>query len=78
MKSDESQAPKTENNVPVAKNTTSHYNPASKSEPLTQVQADSVITREDMPNLGFRITVTAIAIGIILFIIGTYYGIINV
>ncbi|AFZ31461.1 hypothetical protein Glo7428_2969 [Gloeocapsa sp. PCC 7428] len=78
MKSDESQTPRTENNIPLSTNTTSHYNPASKSEPLTQVQAESVITREDIPNLGFRITVTAIAIGIILFIIGTYYGIINV
>jgi len=78
MKSDESQTPKTENNVPIAQNTTSAHNPASKSEPLTQVQADSVITRKDIPNLSFRITVTAIAIAIILFVIGTYYGIINV
>lgn len=50
---------------------------ANNPEPVTQVQRDSVITREDIPPLGFRIGVTAVGLGILLFVAGLYFGNIN-
>lgn len=70
MQSEENQPKKSEK-------TTSHLKPESKSEPMTQVQADSVITREDTPNLGFRLTITLVTTAILLFFVATYFGIIN-
>jgi hypothetical protein len=61
----------------LAKDTTSHINPASKSEPITQVQADSVLTREQLPNAGFRITLSIVTLAILVFVAALYFGIIN-
>lgn len=63
--------------APKSSDTTSHRNPQSKSEPMTQVQADSVLTRQQLPNLGFRIGVTLVLVITSLFVAGLYYGIIN-
>lgn len=48
------------------------------SEPITQVQRDSVITREDMPAKPFRIGVTLVTLGTLLLFFAFYFGIINV
>jgi hypothetical protein len=48
------------------------------SEPITQVQRDSVITREDMPAKPFRIGVTLVTLGSLLLFFAFYFGIINV
>lgn len=47
-------------------------------EPITQVQRDSVITREDMPAKPFRIGVTLVTLGSLLLFFAFYFGIINV
>lgn len=66
-----------ENQPKQSERTTSHLKPESKSEPMTQVQADSVITREDEPNLGFRLTLTLVTAAILLFVSALYFGLIN-
>ncbi|MBD1923764.1 hypothetical protein H6F77_22240 [Microcoleus sp. FACHB-831] len=48
------------------------------SEPITQVQRDSVITREDLPAKPFRIGVTLVTLGALLLFFAFYFGIINV
>lgn len=50
--------------------------PHSKSdqEPITQVQQDSVITREDVPNPTFRVGLTLIFSTILFIIAVVYYG----
>lgn len=67
----------TATDAPKSSDTTSHHNPQSKSEPMTQVQADSVLTRQQLPNLGFRISVTLVLLISFLFFAALYYGIIN-
>jgi len=76
MKSKETQTTKIETTPPLSKDTTSDITP--KSEPMTQVQADSVLTRQQLPNLAFRIGVTLATVVIFLFFAALYYGIINV
>jgi len=49
----------------------------SKSEPMTQAQADSVLTREQLPNLGFRIGVSLVLLVLLLVVAVLYHGIIN-
>jgi hypothetical protein len=78
MKSEETQTTSTETTAPKSNQTTSHIKPESKSEPMTQVQADNVLTREQIPNLGFRIALTVGAIATLLLFVAFYYGIINV
>ncbi|WP_348233913.1 hypothetical protein [Trichocoleus sp. DQ-U1] len=58
-------------------------NPSQKpldknSDPITQVQRDSVITSEDLPPKGFRISLTLATGAILLLFFGFYFGIINV
>ncbi|MBV9389828.1 MAG: hypothetical protein JOZ78_25675 [Chroococcidiopsidaceae cyanobacterium CP_BM_ER_R8_30] len=78
MKSQESKTAQARTTAPISSDTTSHINPQSKSEPMTQVQADSVLTRQQLPNLGFRLgVITTVFILISLFVIALYYGIIN-
>lgn len=62
---------------PLSNDTTSHINPASKSEPMTQVQADNVLTREQLPDPRLRITLTVVTLAILLFVAALYFGIIN-
>jgi len=61
----------------LANDTTSHINPGAKSEPITQVQADNVLTREQLPNARFRITLSIVTLVILLFVAALYFGIIN-
>jgi len=69
--------PASRNPPALANDTTSHINLASKSEPITQVQADSVLTREQLPDVRLRITLGTIALVTLLFVAALYYGIIN-
>ena len=62
---------------PLSNDTTSHINPASKSEPITQVQADNVLTREQLPDPRLRITLTVVTLAILLFVAALYFGMIN-
>jgi hypothetical protein len=48
------------------------------SDPITQVQRDSVITSEDLPPKAFRISLTLATLAILLLFFGFYFGIINV
>lgn len=77
MQSPEAQTTKFESKAPLSKDTTSHIQPESKTEPITQVQADSVLTREQLPNKGFRIALTLVTSAIILSVVAIYFGIIH-
>jgi hypothetical protein len=77
MESQETWAKKLGNTPPKSKDTTLHINPKSKSEPMTQVQADSVLTREQVPNVWFRIGVSLVLLVPLLCVAAIYYGIIN-
>jgi cytochrome oxidase assembly protein ShyY1 len=79
MQSQESQARNPENNVPLEKNTPEYMNleKPSKSESKTQVQKDSVITSQDLPDPRLRYSFTLVILTIFLFVIAIYYGIIN-
>ena len=77
MESKETQTPKTENNVPPNAPSNMHSKQPGESEPLTKAQADSVITREELPALPFRIVVTLVTLALLLFAAYIYYGNIN-
>lgn len=47
------------------------------SEPITQVQRDSVLTSEDMPPKSLRIGVTLTALAALLGFAALYFGIIH-
>ncbi len=44
---------------------------------MTQVQADSVLTRQQLPNVWFRIGGSLVLLVLLLFFAALYYGIIN-
>ncbi|WP_445633915.1 hypothetical protein NSTC745_05652 [Nostoc sp. DSM 114161] len=72
MKSQETQNTKTENkpeNLNVQGN--------GKSEPITQVQRNNVITNRDLPNSLARYGFTVVILATFLFVVAIYYGIIN-
>lgn len=77
----ETQTTETENNVPLIEKTPEpdYMNPKkpSKTEPMTRVQRDNVITKKDLPDPRFRIGVTLVILMIFLFVTAIYYGIIN-
>ena len=79
MKSQETQNITTENNPPVAEDTPNYINPEEpgKTEPMTQVQSDSVITNQDLPDPRVRYGFTLAIVGALLFVVAIYYGIIN-
>ena len=77
MESQENRSKKLGTTAPKSKDTTSHINPKSKTEPMTQVQADSVLTRQQLPNVWFRIGVSLLLLVLLLFFAALYYGIIN-
>ncbi len=54
-----------------------HSKQPGESQPLTKAQADSVITREDLPALPFRLVVTLVTVALLLFAAYIYYGNIN-
>lgn len=78
MKSQETQNT-TENNLPVVEDTPNYINPQEpgKSEPMTQVQSDSVITNQDLPDPRVRYGFTVVILAAFLFVVAIYYGIIN-
>ena len=77
MESKETPTPKMENNVPPNAPSNMHSKQPGESQPLTKAQADSVITREDLPALPFRLVVTLGTLALLLFLASTYYGNIN-
>lgn len=77
MESKETQTTKTENDVPPNAPSHMHSNKPGESEPLTKAQADSVLTREDLPAFPFRIVVTLVTLAILLFAAYIYYGNLN-
>ncbi|MBD2561766.1 MULTISPECIES: hypothetical protein [Nostoc] len=79
MKSQETQNTTTENNRPVAEDTPNYINPEEpgKSEPMTQVQRDNVITNQDLPDPRVRYGFTLVILAAFLFVVAIYYGIIN-
>lgn len=77
MESKETQTTKTENNLPPNAPSHMHSNKPGKSEPLTKAQADSVLTREDLPAFPFRIAVTLVILAVLLFAAYVYYSNIN-
>jgi hypothetical protein len=79
MKSQETQNITTENNLPVEEDAPDYINPQEpgKSEPMTQVQSDSVITNQDLPDPRVRYGFTLVIVGAVLFVVAIYYGIIN-
>ena len=48
--------------------------PGNRQEPVTQVQRDSIITREDVPNPVFRVGLTVLFLAILTAIAAVYYG----
>ncbi|MBW4565344.1 MAG: hypothetical protein KME32_30515 [Mojavia pulchra JT2-VF2] len=77
MQSPETQTTNFESTAPLSKDTTSDIKHESKTEPMTQVQADSVLTREQLPNKGFRIALTLVTSVILLSVAAIYFGIIH-
>ncbi|MFH7026619.1 MAG: hypothetical protein ACHBN1_14700 [Heteroscytonema crispum UTEX LB 1556] len=81
MESTENQTKETENNVSLVEKTTEagymNIKKTKKSEPITQVQRESVITNKDLPNPLFRYGFTLFIVAIVLSVIAIYYGIIN-
>ncbi|BAY78111.1 hypothetical protein NIES25_45810 [Nostoc linckia NIES-25] len=72
MKSQETQNTKTEN---TSDNT--NLQGTEKSEPITQVQKNNVITNRDLPNPLARYGFTAVILATFLFVVAIYYGIVN-
>ena len=68
----------TENNLTLAENELDEMKVTipQKSEPITQVQKDSVITGEDLPDPRLIAFVLVILMAF-LFVVAIYYGIIN-
>lgn len=61
-------------NVPPNAPTDLHSRKPGFSEPLTKAQADSVVTREDLPAKPFRIALTLAVLVILLFGAYVYYS----
>ena len=74
MESKETQTTKTEDNLPPNAPSQMHSKKPGESQPLTKAQADSVITREDLPALPFRILVTLVILGLLSFAAYIYYS----
>ncbi|WP_414572529.1 hypothetical protein [Nostoc sp. CCY 9925] len=72
MKSQETQNTKTEN-----KPENLNVQGTGKSEPITQVQRNNVITNRDLPNPLVRYGFTLVILATFLFFVAIYYGIIN-
>ena len=77
MESKEPHSTKIENDVSPNAPSNMHSKQPGESQPLTKAQADSVITREDLPALPFRLVVTLVTLALLLFAAYIYYGNIN-
>ena len=74
MEPKETASTKTEDNALPNAPSGMHSNKPGESEPLTKAQAESVITREDLPAFGFRIALTLAIIAALLFAAFIYYS----
>ncbi|MDZ8107541.1 MAG: hypothetical protein RM338_18240 [Nostoc sp. DedQUE12a] len=72
MKSQETQNTKTEN-----KPENLNVQTRRKSEPITQVQRNNVITNQDLPNPLVRYGFPLVILATFFFVVAIYYGIIN-
>lgn len=72
MKSQDIQNTKTEN-----KPENTNLQGTEKSEPITQVQRNNVITDRDLPNPLVRYGFAVVILATFLFVVAIYYGIIN-
>ncbi|MEH2110824.1 hypothetical protein [Nostoc sp.] len=79
MKSQNTQNKITENNVSLTENPRNDMNAQEpdKSEQITQVQKDNVITNQGLPNPIVRYGFTVVILVTFLFVVALYYGIIN-
>jgi len=68
---------KPEENVTYPRSPSPFTKKSGNSEPVTQVQRESVITREDVPNPIFRLGVTLVVVVPLLLIAAVYYGVIH-
>lgn len=70
---------KSQENPIKAENTPDYMNPQppGKSEPVTQIQKDNVITSKDLPSRRVRYGLPLLILAILLFVTAIYYGIIN-
>lgn len=73
MESKETQTTTKDNVLPNAPSGM-HSKKQGEFEPLTKAQAESVITREDLPAFPFRITVTLTIVAALLFAAFIYYS----
>lgn len=68
---------KPEENVTYPRGQAPFMQKSGNSEPVTQVQRESVITREDVPNPIFRLGVTLVVVVPLLLVAAIYYGVIH-
>lgn len=78
MQFQDNQTTETENNLPLAEKELDEMKTTqtAESEPITQVQKESIITAEDLPDprfIGFAVVILTA----FLFVAAIYYGIIN-
>ena len=68
-----------ENNLPAPENTTDNINSQSsrKSEPITQIQKDSVLTSQDLPDKRLLYGFTLVILSAFLLVTAIYYKVIN-
>ena len=74
MESNETRSTKTEADVLPNAPSQMHSTKPGESQPLTKAQAESVITREDLPAFPFRITVSLVIVAALLFAAYIYYS----
>jgi hypothetical protein len=74
MESNETHSTKTEDNLLPNAPSQMHSTKPGESELLTKAQAESVITREDLPANPFRITVTLVILAALLLAAYIYYS----
>lgn len=74
MEPNQTAATKTESNALPNAPSGMHSKKPGESEPLTKAQAESVITREDLPAFPFRIAITLALVAALLFAAFIYYS----
>lgn len=74
MEPKETPSTKTEDNALPNAPSGMHSKKPGESETLTKAQAESVITREDLPAFPFRIAITLVLVAALLFAAFVYYS----
>lgn len=79
MRSPKNLTTKTITNIPSTEKSLDYPNPqnTSKSQPMTQVQKDNIITDQDLPYKQLIYGFTLVTLTAFLFVAALYYGIIN-